>query len=199
MKLDVLKNKIIYKWRSLITETWYRLLLNYLGAKSVIYRPIIISGLEYLNVGNNVIIFENNRIEIIDSYCGKNFNPEMTIGNNTQIHQNCHITCAGKISIGDNVVIVAGVTITDINHPYTDINVPINQQPIEVSKVIIGERSYIYNNAVILPNTIIGKHCVIGANSVVSGTIPDYSIVVGAPGKIVRKYCCDANNWIKCK
>ena len=52
--------------------------------------------------------------------------------------------------------------------------------------VSIGENSFIGAGAVILPGTKIGKFCIIGAGSVVKGNIPDYSIVVGNPCKIIN-------------
>lgn len=54
--------------------------------------------------------------------------------------------------------------------------------------VIIGENCMIGMNSVILPGAILEKHCVVGANSVVSGVFDDYSVIVGTPAKVVKKY-----------
>ena len=60
----------------------------------------------------------------------------------------------------------------------------------------IGEDCKIYNNAVILPGVTIGNHSVVGANSlVIEGVYPDFSIIVGSPAKIVRRYIND--KWQK--
>ena len=53
-------------------------------------------------------------------------------------------------------------------------------------KVFIGEGSYIGINAVIVGNIKIGKHCVIGANSVVTKNVPDYCVAVGSPAKVIK-------------
>ncbi|SQA78050.1 putative lipopolysaccharide biosynthesis O-acetyl transferase WbbJ [Capnocytophaga ochracea] len=89
------------------------------------------------------------------------------------------------------------MTITDIYHPYEDIFIPIEQQDIEVSEIFIGENSKIYNNVVILPGTKLGKHTTVGANSVVSGIFLDYCVIVGAPAKIVKRYCFEEQKWKK--
>ena len=61
----------------------------------------------------------------------------------------------------------------------------------------IGDGSYIGINAVIVGNVKIGKHCVIGANSIVTRDIPDYCVAVGSPAKIIKKY--EKNGWSRFK
>lgn len=87
------------------------------------------------------------------------------------------------------------MTITDIHHPYDDISQPIEAQPIKTSPVEIGEDCKIYNGVVILPGCKIGKHVTIGANSVVTHDIPDYSVAVGAPAVVVKKYNFVSSKW----
>ena len=146
-------------------------------------------------LGKDVRIFKNSRIELITAYSGECFMPKLFVGDNAQIHQNCHITCANSIIIEKNVIIVSNVTITDIIHPYEDPYTPINYNKIKTLPVLIGEQTYLYNNVVVLPGSRIGKHCVIGANSVVSGEIPDYSVAVGSPAKVIKKYNFESKKW----
>lgn len=79
--------------------------------------------------------------------------------------------------------------ITDCDHEYRDINVPVIDQGIvqRGQMVSIGESSYIGINAVIVGNVKIGKHCVIGANSVVTKDVPDYCVAVGSPARVIKK------------
>ena len=79
--------------------------------------------------------------------------------------------------------------ITDCDHEYRDINVPVIDQGIAQrgQMVSIGEGSYIGINAVIVGNVKIGKHCVIGANSVVTKDVPDYCVAVGSPARVIKK------------
>ena len=59
----------------------------------------------------------------------------------------------------------------------------------------IGDDSWIGINSVIVGNVRIGKHCVIGANSVVNKNIPDYSIAVGSPAKVIKRYNFEKKEW----
>ena len=174
-----------------------KLQFKHIGYGTVIHKQILLTNRKRISLGKNVLLMPNSRIELIKNYANEEFSPNLLIGNDSQIHQNCHITCADQIEIGNNVIIVANVTITDIIHPYEDIYIPINENKIKTYPVSIGDQSYIYNNSVVLPGSTIGKHCVIGANSVVNGTIPDYCIAVGSPAKVIKKYNFETKIWEK--
>ena len=151
---------------------------------------------QFIELGNNVFIGNLARIEGVDLYEEVKFYPKIEINDNVTIQQNIHLTCANSIIIKQNTAIAANVSITDIIHPYEDINIPIEKQQIRFKKVEIGEDCKIYNNAVILPGVTIGNHSVVGANSlVIEGVYPDFSIIVGSPAKIVRRYIND--KWQK--
>lgn len=167
---------------------------NNSSGKFVIFKPLLFTN-STIKWGKHVTIMQNARIEGVRHYCKVPFNPRIIINDCVSIQQNIHLTCGENITIEDNVAIAANVTITDIHHPYTDINTPIENQLITTNPVRIGKDSKIYNNVVILPGSTIGEHCVIGANSVVSGNIPSYSIVVGAPGRIVKRYNFTTQQW----
>lgn len=168
-----------------------------IGFGTKIQKQILMTNKNRISLGKQVLLMRNGRIEIITEYAGESFTPVLEIGNYSQIHQNCHITCANNIKIGNNVVIVSNVTITDIIHPYEDIYLAINQSKIKTYPVTIGDQSYIYNNSVILPGTTIGKHCIIGANSLVNSEIPDYSVAVGNPARVIKRYNFDTKAWEK--
>ena len=158
--------------------------------------PIIITP-QFISLGENVYIGYHARIEGIPFYAGIEYQPLIKICDGVSIQQNLHLTCANSIVIGSNTAIAANVTITDIHHPYTDINIPIERQCLEVSTVKIGKDCKVYNNAVILPGSDIGNHVTIGANSVVNGQIPDYCVVVGSPARIVKRYDMQTCLWRK--
>jgi len=90
------------------------------------------------------------------------------------------------------------VYITDCDHEYRNIDVPVIDQGIvqRGQKVSIGEGSYIGINTVIVGNVTIGKHCVIGANSVVTKAIPDFSVAVGSPAKVIKRFDQQLKEWI---
>jgi acetyltransferase-like isoleucine patch superfamily enzyme len=191
----MIKLKIILHF--FLTKIFYRPFAKKMGRRVIICNPILITP-KNISFGSNIFIRHFSRLEGVTSYQGEFFNPEIIISDGVGIEQNLHLTCAGKIFIGKNVAIAANVTISDIIHPYSDINLPSEAQKIKVSPVIIGEGCKLYNNVVILPGTHLGKQCIVGANTVVKGEVyPDYSVIVGSPGRIVKRYSMEKQNWIK--
>lgn len=161
-----------------------------------VYKPILFTD-KTIKWSGYVTIFPNARIQGVERYLDNNYTPLLVLKNGVSIQQNCHITYAKSIEIGEETAIAANVTITDIDHPYQNIDLPVEKQPLEVMPVKIGKDCKVYNNAVILQGTTIGNHCVIGANSVVKGHFPAYCIIVGAPAKIVKRYNPHTSKWEK--
>ncbi len=194
--LWLLAKKFRNKYHFLITNYLFKFFFHKLGTNCMILKPLLIT-YPYITLGSNVFIRENARIEGIVKYNNIQYAPEIIINDHVSIQQNLHITCANSIFIGANTAIGANVSITDIHHPYTDIHIPIEKQDLEVSSVFIGEDCKIYNNAVILKGTKIGKHCTIGANSVVRGEFPEFSVIAGSPARVLKYYDFSKNEWIK--
>jgi acetyltransferase-like isoleucine patch superfamily enzyme len=194
MKVEFILKKAVRWYHVIKTFLFYRPFLKKASGKFLIINPIVFTP-QHCIIGKNVFIRNNARIEGVDKYEKLNYSPLIQIGDNVLIEQNLHLTCANKITIGCNTAIASNVTITDINHCYTDISVPPERQPLQVKEVVIGEACKIYNNAVILPGTILGKHNIVGANSVVSGAFPDYCVIAGAPAKIVKRYNYETEKW----
>jgi acetyltransferase-like isoleucine patch superfamily enzyme len=92
------------------------------------------------------------------------------------------------IEIGNDVWTGHHVYITDQNHGYEDVTRPISLQTQPERPVSIGDGSWLGFGTVVLPGARIGKHVTIGANSVVTGEIPDYSVAVGVPAKVIRRF-----------
>lgn len=114
--------------------------------------------------------------------------PVVTIGDRCLIGKGSGIVGHWSITIGDDVWTGHHVYITDQNHGYEDITLPISQQAMPERAVTIGDGSWIGHGAVVLPGARIGRHVVIGANSVVTGEIPDFSVAAGVPARVIRRY-----------
>jgi acetyltransferase-like isoleucine patch superfamily enzyme len=111
-----------------------------------------------------------------------------------------HIVCHCAVTIGDRVSITPYCVIVDTVHPYDppDGAAKIGARlPDAPSHVSIGEGSFIGAHSVILPNVTIGRYCVIGAGSVVSGDLPDYAVAAGAPARILKTFDPQTRQWIR--
>lgn len=159
---------------------------NSFGVTSNIIAPIRLIGKKYISVGENVFVLDGLRMEAINRWLDNEYTPNISIGNNVTIGQNCHITCANKILVREGVSIFPDVLITDIEHCYRR-GKSINQTKLNVGSVVIDKNSTIGMGVRILghKNIYIGENVVIGANAVITDNIPDNSIVVGIPGKII--------------
>lgn len=122
--------------------------------------------------------------------------PVVRIGARCLIGKGSGIVGHFGIEIGDDVWTGHHVYITDQNHGYTDIDRPISLQTQPERPVRIGDGSWLGHGTVVLPGSQIGKHVTIGANSVVSGEIPDYSVAVGSPAKVIRRYV-EGDGWVR--
>ena len=121
--------------------------------------------------------------------------PVVRIGDRCLIGKGSGIVGHLAIDIGDDVWTGHHVYITDQNHGFEDITRPISQQSMPERPVVIGAGSWLGHGTVVLPGATIGRHVVVGANSVVTGHLPDFSIAVGAPARVVRRYE-DGQGWV---
>lgn len=117
------------------------------------------------------------------------------IGKRCIIGRGSHIVGHFHIEICDDVMTGPYVYITDQNHSYQDIQIPVGRQIPQDKGVYIGPGSWIGTGAVILPGTYIGKNSVVAAGAVITGYLPPYSLAAGVPAKIVRQY--DGKTWLK--
>ena len=86
--------------------------------------------------------------------------------------------------------------ITDQNHGYEDVDLPIGVQMWKNEPVSIGDGSWLGHGAVVLPGSRIGKHVVVAAGAVVAGLdVPDFSVVAGVPARVVRRYVA-GEGWV---
>ncbi len=91
-----------------------------------------------------------------------------------------------EITIGHDVWTGHHVYITDQNHGYEELDLPISRQMMPERPVSIGDGSWLGHGTVVLPGATIGRHVVIGANSVVTGAIADNSVAAGVPARVIR-------------
>ena len=163
----------------------------------MVYRPMLIGNGHCIEFADRVSIWDGVRLEAVRDPYGRI--PRLTIGSNTNIEQDVHIVCHSRVTIGKDVSITGRCAIVDVTHPYQDISAGKIGALIanDDSFVEIGNGAFLGYGAVILPNVRIGKRAVIGANSVVTHDIPDYSVAAGAPAKVIKMYSHELQQWIK--
>jgi acetyltransferase-like isoleucine patch superfamily enzyme len=180
------------------TRWFYRRYFASIGARSVIYQPMLIVHPEHIHLGAGVCIRKGARLETVPGHAAEA--PQLVIGNNVNIEQNVHLVCGSRIIIGDNVSITGGVAIVDVSHPYQDVDDARkvgDRIACRGNYVEIGDDVFIGYGAIILPNVRIGKKSVVGAYAVVNADVPPYSVVAGNPAKVVRQYCFESKSWVR--
>lgn len=184
----VMYSKISNGLAILMTKTFYR--IGSIGNRSFIKNPLKLVNPQGISLGRKTVVHDHAWI-----ICGKKSKGSLVIGDGTIIGHFAHLVAMNSVCIGDNVLFADRVFISDCTHNYSDASIPIINQEVKVIKPIrIGEDSWIGENVCVCGANV-GKHCVIGANSVVTKDIPDYCVAVGSPAKVVKKYDFESNEW----
>ncbi len=110
--------------------------------------------------------------------------PGVSVGNTAYLGVGCMI---GDAEIGDDVLIGSHVSIINGNrqHGIDRLDLPIREQAGVYPRITIGQDSWIGDRAIVMSN--VGRHCVIGAGSVVTKPVNDFEIVVGNPAKVIGR------------
>jgi acetyltransferase-like isoleucine patch superfamily enzyme len=149
----------------------------------------------FIKIGKNSKLLHNTDIHAIRNYYAE-YKPSIEIGEGTQIGPYNSIASINKILIGNNVLFGPHIHITDHSHAYQDITKPIMHQPaFSKGPIIIEDDCWLGFGCHILSGVSIGKHTVIGANSVVTNDIPSFSVAVGIPAKIIKTFDFETREW----
>jgi len=191
--IDIIQ-KITLKIQKIIFLLFYSRSFKSIGKRSTLVFPFKINGAKFVSIGKKVHINEGAWIMALKN---SKKDPVINIGDGSYIGRFVHIVSVNKIEICDNVAMADKVYITDNAHNYEDINTLMKEQEIlDFGPVVIGENTWLGENACIMGASI-GKHCVIGVNAVVTTDIPDYSIAVGSPARVIKQYNFNTKKWEK--
>jgi len=187
---------------SLLRSCAYRPVLGAMGK-----RCLIENGVRFLHsrrtfLGDRVFIGERSFLDVgpaasairigDDGHIGRGVvlrtqGDEIVVGKNVNISTYALLYCYGGIEIGDDCMIAQHVEIVGGTHNYDDVTTPMRLQGRSPSRIVIGPDCWIGSHAVIMGNATIGRGSIIGAGAVVHKDIPEYSIAVGIPARVVRK------------
>ncbi|MDR3734074.1 MAG: acyltransferase [Acidobacteriaceae bacterium] len=163
-----------------------------MGPHSYIFRPFAINQRSRLTLGERCEILSDSYI-----WTQKTSSAEIRVADATYIGRHFYATAIHSILIGKRCVLSDYVYITDCSHgldPHGDF---ILHQPLESKgPVEIGDGCFLGFRAVILPGVTLGAHCVVGANAVVTRSFPAYSMVAGAPARVIKTYSIELKQWL---
>ena len=163
-----------------------------------------------INIAENVKFYRGSRVIYYSGVMEVGSNTEICCyskiilgGGNLKIGKNCLLGEYGiynvfaNLIIGNDVMTADRVSFVTNIHQYVDINTPIKRQPTTNDSIVIGDGTWIGMNATILAGTNIGNNCVVAAHSVVKGDFPNYCVIAGVSGKIIKKYNFNKKMWEK--
>ncbi|MFA6831529.1 MAG: acyltransferase [Bacteroidaceae bacterium] len=191
--------------RPRLKKTIYNLLVNPIKARPRWYIKIINyfcffrerKGYVYPSSRLDLVPFNKFKLgkgSVIESWCVlNNQNGNIIIGASSRV--GLRNTIMGPCIIGDDCQLAQNIVIVGFEHVIDDPDRMSTEQGEEKKIVTIDNSTIIGANSVLLNGTHIGKHCLIGAGSIVTKDIPDYSIAVGNPAKIIKRYNFKTKRW----
>lgn len=172
---------------------WMRPFLGHLGKNALIGCSCRLwgGGGKHIVIGDNTIIQRHSILGCWTSYHDQTFSPSITIGNNCNIGEYCHITAINKIVIGDGLLTGRFVLISDNSHGGLSqeeaVIPPAARKLVSKGPVIIGNNVWIGDKATILAGVHIGDNAIIAANAVVTEDVPAHTMVAGAPATVRKR------------
>jgi acetyltransferase-like isoleucine patch superfamily enzyme len=163
---------------------------------ALVFPPGAVFGEQFIHIGSHTLI--GPHVTMSAGLYGEDLRTEngwaLRFGDNCSIGRNSFFVSRVGIDVGNDVTMGPNVYMTDHNHRYDDVSLPIKQQWMTEAPVTIGAGCWIGAGAVILPGAQLGRNVVVGAGSVVrAGVVPDFSVVAGVPAKVVRSH--DGDVW----
>ncbi len=129
------------------------------------------------NVGDNVSVFSDVYLQNAQ---------EMEVGSNVSFHPMVYIEAYGGVRIGNDVSLAEGASLFSVNHGFSDMNIPIKDQPLIPLPIVVEDNVWIGSKATILGGVTIASGTIVAAGAVVSKDTEKNSIVAGVPAKTIK-------------
>jgi acetyltransferase-like isoleucine patch superfamily enzyme len=167
------------------------------GRGSYIRAPFEIPFGNGISLGERTTVGRHALMSLIKNYGSDVFEPKIYIGNDVYIGSHLYLVAVGEITIGDGCVLSDYVNINDASHGLDPTAGPIMQQRLVFKGPIrIGQNCFLGFRSAILSGVSLGEGCVVGINSVVTKSFPAYSMIAGAPARVVRTFDHASKSWI---
>ncbi len=181
----------------ILLGSWLFTKIFFRSAK-LIRLPFDIRGQKYIRWGINFTAGAGCRFEAFPT----NNEIALIIGDNVQIHDQVHITATSRVLIGNNVLMASKIYISDTSHGSyagnTDDSDPRTSpgtRPLFAKQIVIKDRVWLGEFVSVLPGVTIGEGTIVGANSVVSKSLPPNVIAVGIPAKPIKEFNVNTGTW----
>ena len=127
--------------------------------------------------GKGLIIHEGVRFRTVH---------RLRVGDDCQLGVDNFLQAGGGITLGNRVMLGPGVKIWSVNHVFSELDVPINQQGYQEDEVVIGDDCWLGANVFVLPGVVLPEGCVVSAGSVLAKKkYPPYAILAGYPARVI--------------
>lgn len=154
-------------------------------------------GTHRMAFGDDVWIGKDSVLAIV--YERPAVGPMISIGSGVWTNKNFYVSAANEVIIGDYSIFAPNVYLSDSAYEYREVGVPIMKQGLASvdNRIVIGAHAWLGINAVVYGDVVIGKGSVIGANSVVTKSVPDYCVAGGQPAAVIRAYDDRTDAWAR--
>ena len=178
-----------YRWAVRLQSKLFSLFISgafaEFGKRSVLVTPVRLSGEDRIAIGDDVFVGAGAWLQTLPD--GKNRATAITIGSGTSVAGSCVISAVRQVVLEEKVLLARNVYISDHIHRYDRCDIPVMNQGVDkVAPVLIQRGAWLGQNVVVCPGVTIGRGAVVGANSVVNKDVPDFSVAVGAPARVVK-------------
>jgi acetyltransferase-like isoleucine patch superfamily enzyme len=154
------------------------------GEGSILHRPLWIYGPQQIAIGGNSLILHNAWLSV-ETPAWSQPAPTLRIGDRVGIRPWCTLSASGGIVLEEDVILGAYSTVIDSDHTFREGRPNVMHNSVDVDPIRIGRGTWVAERVAVLKGSNIGECCIIGANSVVKGDIPPFSIAAGAPARVV--------------